>query len=351
MEQNFRDNALFVGDNLDVLRGMNSETVDLIATDPPFNTKRNRAGTAGQYADKWRWLDPNADRLPDQWMWNEVHPVWLEQIGDQEPALVQVIEATRKTHDDGIAAFLCFMAVRLLEMKRVLKPTGNIFLHCDHNANGYLRIPQARDLIRAARRGDQAAVDRTIALIIHQRGFDEALTDVFFPVLQTIGEIWHQGRISITGEQSVSRTIQRLLVHSHQHHHHPNHPYALIACVPNDFHEIGAMSAARLLRANGWNTTYLGPDVNVDVVRLACRRRHGKLVLLSCAVEPPSSDMKNLIDDIVRQLLPLTKVVMGGRGADVYRDWLERRGIRYIVEINRVKAITPRLLGRFNTAS
>ena len=140
MEQNFPNNALFIGDNLDVLRGMNSKTVDLIATDPPFNTKRNRAGTAGRYADKWRWLDPNADRLPDQWMWNEVHPVWLEQIGDQEPALVQVIEATRKTHDDGIAAFLCFMGVRLLEMKRVLKPTGNIFLHCDHNANGYLRM-------------------------------------------------------------------------------------------------------------------------------------------------------------------------------------------------------------------
>lgn len=209
---------------------------------------------------------------------------------------------------------------------------------------------QARDLIRAARRGDQAAVDRSIALIIQRRGFDEALTDVFFPVLQTIGEIWHQGRISITGEQSVSRTIQRLLVQSHQHHHHHNHPYALIACVPNDFHEIGAMAAARLLRSNGWNATYLGPDVNVDVVRLACRRRHGKLVLFSCTVEPPSSAMNNLIDEIVRQLLPLTKVVVGGRGADVYRDWLERRGIRYIVEINRVKAITPRLLGRSDTA-
>ena len=209
---------------------------------------------------------------------------------------------------------------------------------------------QARDLIQAARRGDQAAVDRTIALIIQQRGFDEALTGVFFPVLQTIGELWHQGRISITGEQSVSRTIQRLLVQSHQHQNRTTRPHALIACVPNDFHEIGAMFAARLLRNNGWNTTYLGPDVNVDVVRLACRRRHGKLVLFSCAVEPPSSDMKNLIDDIVRQLLPLTKVIMGGRGADSYRDWLERRGIRYIVEINRVQAITPRLLGRSNTA-
>ncbi len=45
--QNFPDRALYTRDNLEVLRGMNSETVDLIATDPPFNTARNRAGTAG----------------------------------------------------------------------------------------------------------------------------------------------------------------------------------------------------------------------------------------------------------------------------------------------------------------
>ena len=138
MEQTFPDNALFLADNLEVLRGMNAATVDLIATDPPFNTQRNRAGTAGFYVDNWKWGDTGI--LPDQWKWNEVHPAWLEQIGDAEPSLVQVIEATKACHDDGIAAYLCFIGVRLLEMKRVLKPTGNIFLHCDHNANGYLRM-------------------------------------------------------------------------------------------------------------------------------------------------------------------------------------------------------------------
>ena len=49
MSQNFKDNTLYEMDNLVVLRGMNSETVDLIATDPPFNTSRSRAGTAGFY--------------------------------------------------------------------------------------------------------------------------------------------------------------------------------------------------------------------------------------------------------------------------------------------------------------
>ena len=136
--QNFPDNILYELDNLDVLRGMNSETIDLIATDPPFNTRRNRSGTAGFYVDNWKWGDTGI--LPDQWAWNEVHPVWLEQIKDDNPALHDVITAARSSHDDGIAAFLCFLSVRLMECHRVLKPTGSIYLHCDHAANGYIRM-------------------------------------------------------------------------------------------------------------------------------------------------------------------------------------------------------------------
>ena len=121
-----------------MLRGMNSETIDLIATDPPFNTKRNRAGSAGFYVDKWKWGDTGI--LPDQWKWNEVHPIWLDQIKDQNKGLHEVIQATRTCQGEDIAAFICFLSVRLLEMHRLLKPTGNIFLHCDHTANGYIRM-------------------------------------------------------------------------------------------------------------------------------------------------------------------------------------------------------------------
>ena len=117
---------------------MNSETVDLIATDPPFNTKRNRAGTAGFYVDNWKWGDTG--KLPDQWAWNEVHPVWLEEIRDDNPALYEVIEAAEHCHGPDIAAFLCFLSVRLLEMHRILKPTGSLYLHCDHSANAYIRM-------------------------------------------------------------------------------------------------------------------------------------------------------------------------------------------------------------------
>ena len=135
--QNFPDNTLYERDNLDVLRGMNSETVDLIATDPPFNTSRNRAGTAGFYVDRWKWGDTGVS--PDQWKWNEVHQVWLEQIKDNNRVLYDVIDVARQCNDEETAAFLCFLSVRLLEMHRILKPTGTLYLHCDHEVNYYIR--------------------------------------------------------------------------------------------------------------------------------------------------------------------------------------------------------------------
>ncbi len=131
-------NTLYEMDNLEVLRGINSNSIDLIATDPPFNTKRNRSGTAGQYVDKWKYGDTG--KLPDQWKWNEVHPKWLETIQDGHPELYQAVEATKVVRDEDTAAFLCFLSVRLLEMHRVLKDTGSIYLHCDHTANSYIRM-------------------------------------------------------------------------------------------------------------------------------------------------------------------------------------------------------------------
>ena len=146
-DQNFQDNTIYELDNLDVLRGMNSETVDLIATDPPFNTRQNRFGTAGHYVDNWKWGDTG--KLPDQRAWNEVHPVWLDEIKDENRALFEVIEAAGHCHGQDIAAFLCFLSVRLLEMHRVLKPTGSLYLHCDHTANAYIRM--AMDAIFGAK--------------------------------------------------------------------------------------------------------------------------------------------------------------------------------------------------------
>ena len=129
---NWRNRTLFHGDNLKFLRSMNSESVDLIATDPPFNKSRDFHATPNSLAA--------GAKFQDRWSWEQdVHPEWVDQITDDHPRLMRAIECARYAHSDGMGAYACFMAVRLLEMRRILKPTGSIYLHCDLTAAHYLK--------------------------------------------------------------------------------------------------------------------------------------------------------------------------------------------------------------------
>ena len=132
MGENWQNRTLFHGDNLKFLRAMNSESVDLIATDPPFNKGRDFHATPDSLAA--------GAKFQDRWSWErDVHEEWVDQITDDYPRLMEAIESARYAHSDGMGAFMCFMAVRLLEMRRVLKPTGSIYLHCDPTASHYLK--------------------------------------------------------------------------------------------------------------------------------------------------------------------------------------------------------------------
>ncbi len=131
-EPNWQNRTLFHGDNLLFLRAMNSESVDLIATDPPFKKGRDFHATPDSLAD--------GASFQDRWAWEkDVHDDWTEQLQDDHPAVWAVIEWSRLSYGDDMGAFLCFMAVRLLEMRRVLKPTGSIYLHCDPDSGHYLK--------------------------------------------------------------------------------------------------------------------------------------------------------------------------------------------------------------------
>ena len=111
---------------------MNSESVDLIATDPPFNKGKDFHATPDSLAA--------GAKFQDRWSWEEdVHEQWVDQITDDYPRLIEAIESARYAHSDGMGAYMCFMAVRLLAMWRVLKPTGSIYLHCDPTASHYLK--------------------------------------------------------------------------------------------------------------------------------------------------------------------------------------------------------------------
>lgn len=177
---------LFIVDNIRLLKALDNDTIDLIVTDPPFGKGKTfksdeisppLTSEEGEQEleslEKWGVTKANAqDRgviwppeyggagYKDIWEWQDTHAEFASQIEEEYPAVAALIETTRlvqrprlaqRSHIaqnkrssqrsyDQVAAYLSYMAVRLIEMRRILKPTGSIYLHCDPDTNSYLRL-------------------------------------------------------------------------------------------------------------------------------------------------------------------------------------------------------------------
>ena len=154
--------TIVVNDNLPALRALPDACVDLIYLDPPFNSGRAYLNPIGLAEQEERGLledirlpapqesrDPYAavqDRLvgfvdvftmePGDPNWKVE---WVAEIGQVIPALPPILEGAGRAHSPSMQGYLTFMAVRLVEMQRILKPTGSIYLHCDPTASHYLK--------------------------------------------------------------------------------------------------------------------------------------------------------------------------------------------------------------------
>lgn len=134
-------NHLYYGDNLTVLRDeIADESVDLIYLDPPFNSD-----TAYNVLFKGPSGNESAAQIEafdDTWKWGEEAASAYEQVMQSgNAAAAEMLRAMRSfLGENDMMAYLTMMAVRLLELHRVLKPTGSLYLHCDPTASHYLKI-------------------------------------------------------------------------------------------------------------------------------------------------------------------------------------------------------------------
>ena len=126
---NWSNRTLWTGDNIDIMRGMNSESVDLIYLDPPFNSKHNYAAPIGSKAA--------GAAFKDTWTLSDVDVEWINLMEAKHSALHRVLLAAMTNSDKS---YLAYMTVRLLEMRRLLKPSGSIYLHCDPTMSHYLKL-------------------------------------------------------------------------------------------------------------------------------------------------------------------------------------------------------------------
>jgi len=125
-------NTLYTNDNLFILTGLNSNLVDLIYLDPPFNSKRTYSAPIGSKAA--------GTSFKDMWSWQDVNEEYLYTLATRYPSLTKFITAIGGIHSKAMMSYLTYMAQRIIEMHRILKDTGSLYLHCDPTASHYLKI-------------------------------------------------------------------------------------------------------------------------------------------------------------------------------------------------------------------
>ena len=133
---NIKNRTIFCKDNLDVLQGINSESVDLIYLDPPFNKNKTFTALIGSSAE--------GASFKDYFRKEDVKDEWIETIKEDHIELYNFLNGVKSISDSKHYlynyCYLCYMAIRLIEMRRVLKDTGSIYFHCDPTMSHYIKI-------------------------------------------------------------------------------------------------------------------------------------------------------------------------------------------------------------------
>ena len=129
---NIKNRTLYIADNLDVMQSIDSECVDLIYLDPPFNSNEDYQAPIGGPAA--------GANFKDIWRAEDIRTHWIDGIGNRNPEIRKLIECSEITYDQTMPIYLTAMTIRLYEMHRILKPTGSIYYHCDDHASHYIKI-------------------------------------------------------------------------------------------------------------------------------------------------------------------------------------------------------------------
>lgn len=134
------ENLLFYGDNLDVLRRhVKDESVDLIYLDPPFKSNQDYNVLFAEQDGSRSAAQIKA--FEDTWQWDQSAAAAFHEIVEQGGKVSEIMQAFRLfLGDNDMLAYLAMMAPRLVELRRILRETGSIYLHCDQTANAHLRL-------------------------------------------------------------------------------------------------------------------------------------------------------------------------------------------------------------------
>ena len=129
---NIENRTIYCKDNLDILREIDNNCIDMIYLDPPFNSNKYWHAPVGAHAEGASFKDIFGS--------DDVDPAWMLQWGKERPELYHFVKSMYIYADISDASYIQYMAIRMIECHRILKETGTLFYHCDHVMNDYVKI-------------------------------------------------------------------------------------------------------------------------------------------------------------------------------------------------------------------
>ncbi len=196
-------------------------------------------------------------------------------------------------------------------------------------------------MIQAARHHHPDRIQHTLEQWIKYLTLQEAMMKIIFPVLQLVGDLWHQGGISISGEHYVSQLVRQYLLTAVKQGSSGDKPQCIVACVPGDYHEIAPLTGALFLQNLGWHATFLGPNVSFEILQTALRRKQPQLMILSCMLEPAQDIVDSWVEYLTENIQPHCTIAVGGAGLSSYATIFNQHDIPYLQTIQDINLFTP----------
>lgn len=158
--------------------------------------------------------------------------------------------------------------------------------------------------------------------------FEEALVRILLPLQERVGQLWHEGRLNVAVEHYVTKQVQqKLFAVMNQLPMNESGPKVVIACPPEQWHEIGAQVVAYRCRLRGCRVYYLGPNVPLDSLATLCTQVKPDLVVLSVTMALADREGTELVKRLASEVGSICPVVAGGKGALAMRELFEREKV------------------------
>jgi methanogenic corrinoid protein MtbC1 len=174
--------------------------------------------------------------------------------------------------------------------------------------------------------------------------FEEALHGMLIPLERRIGELWHEGKISVAIEHYISKLVQQKLFSVMNQFSLSDHgPKVIVACPPKETHELGALTVAYHCALRGCRVIYLGSDTPIDDLSALCLEVQPALVLLSVTLGAQEDELRSLAEALAHKIKPLCPVGLGGTGLSSLRETFEKNGLVVLDDVDSLDRFLDRV--------